>query len=181
MLVSSFEGQVDWVMLSELLNLEPLYVWSPSHILRDGILTLGVLAVIASLKILLFRNTDEKASTPFLKHQHSKTEKSNTQTHTPQIKHKGNIPAFKSWNLKLHTHIFIKTIHVFMGWEWMLRASLHQLSLNRFNGSFKSLFLNFFKSSKSYWTCIYVPHQISQCLVSFFRGEVYTFCKIGKN
>lgn len=84
MLVSSFEGEVDWVMLSELLNLETLYVWSPSHILRDGILTLGVLAVIASLKILLFLKYRWEILHPFLKHQHSKTEKTNTQTQPPK-------------------------------------------------------------------------------------------------
>lgn len=54
MLVSCFGGEVDWVMLSELLYLETLYVWSPSHILRDGILTVSVLADVASLKIFLF-------------------------------------------------------------------------------------------------------------------------------
>lgn len=41
-------------MISELLRLEMLYILSPSHILRDGILTVRVLADVASLKIFLF-------------------------------------------------------------------------------------------------------------------------------
>lgn len=85
MLVSSFEGQVDWVTLSELLNLEPLYVWSPSHILRDGILTLGVLAVIASLKILLFLKYRWESLHPILKTSALKNRKiKHTNTHTPK-------------------------------------------------------------------------------------------------
>lgn len=53
MLMSCFGGEVDWIMISELLYLETLYVLSASHVLQDSILTVRVLADVASLKIFL--------------------------------------------------------------------------------------------------------------------------------
>lgn len=53
LLVSCFGGEVDWIMISELLYHETLYVLSASHVLQDSILTVRVLADVASLKIFL--------------------------------------------------------------------------------------------------------------------------------